>query len=199
MSANLIGRTKPGCGTPTGYRNHYFRGERPCEECKREQYQRKRELRLFQRNPELRAQEVTNRTLARFEARWIAGPGGCYLWTGELSKTGYGVFKAGGRNRVAHRWYYQAKRGAIPSGLQLDHLCRVRRCVNPDHLEPVTPKENVARSAKAAQPTCRYGHPYTPENTSIIKSDGSRRCRQCSRDVSRRYYWRQAAKRGGVA
>lgn len=76
---------------------------------------------------------------------------GCYLWIGSVGKKGYGQFglgNDGSRNRVvrAHRFSYELKYGPVPIGLELDHNCRVRSCVNPDHLEPVTHVENLRRS-----------------------------------------------------
>jgi hypothetical protein len=83
---------------------------------------------------------------ARFDAKVDrSDPDGCWLWTGTL-RSGYGRFRADGRLVQAHRYSYERAVGPIPADRQLDHLCRVRRCVNPDHLEPVTPSENVLRS-----------------------------------------------------
>lgn len=74
----------------------------------------------------------------------------CWIWQlKRAARTGYGVVRVGGRDLLAHRWEYERANGPIPEGLQLDHLCQVRECVNPDHLEPVTPKENTRRSAAA--------------------------------------------------
>ncbi len=69
----------------------------------------------------------------------------CWVWHGQVRKDGYGVSFQGGGPRLAHRVYYEDVRGSIPAGLQLDHLCRVRSCVRPDHLEPVTQKVNSRR------------------------------------------------------
>jgi hypothetical protein len=70
----------------------------------------------------------------------------CWLWTGGKTKNGYGSFyPKKGPSKYAHRWLYALVRGPIPEGMQLDHLCRVRHCVNPDHLEPVTMQENLRR------------------------------------------------------
>lgn len=77
------------------------------------------------------------------------GPGGCWLWTGALSDDGYGQFQLGCRRVIAHRFAYELCVGPIPDGLHIDHVyangCRYRNCVNPNHLEPVTPKENTRR------------------------------------------------------
>lgn len=75
----------------------------------------------------------------------------CWLWTGSLTWDGYGLFRENNRRTGAHRFAYEYHVGPIPAGLQLDHLCRVRNCVNPDHLEPVTASENTRR-AYAARP-----------------------------------------------
>lgn len=73
------------------------------------------------------------------------GPGGCWLWTGTINGAGYGTFRVDGETVGAHRYVYETERGPIPEGLHLDHLCSVRNCVNPSHLEPVTPSENIQR------------------------------------------------------
>ena len=90
----------------------------------------------------------------------------------------------------AHRVAYELMRGPIPDGLTLDHLCRNVGCVNPDHLEPVTMKENILRgyspAAQAARrDECAHGHAYTPENT-YRYANGSRRCRICQRAAQAR-------------
>ena len=76
---------------------------------------------------------------------WSAGPSACWLWVGSRQSMGYGNLSFGGRHQLAHRVAYQLGVGAIPDGLELDHLCRVLRCVNPAHLEPVTRQENLRR------------------------------------------------------
>ena len=74
----------------------------------------------------------------------------CWIWQLKIHpNTGYGVVRTAGRDQLAHRAEYERANGPIPEGMQLDHLCRVRECVNPDHLEPVTPKENTRRSTVA--------------------------------------------------
>jgi hypothetical protein len=72
----------------------------------------------------------------------------CWLWLKTIGENGYGRARVLPRRwTVAHSKYYADKYGPVPAGLELDHLCRVRRCVNPDHLEPVTRSENVRRGA----------------------------------------------------
>lgn len=113
----------------------------------------------------------------------------CWLFTGALAG-GYGRFYLAGGLVPAHRYAYELLVGPIPEGLQLDHLCRVRNCVNPGHLEPVTQRENLlrgtgpsARHARAAQ--CPQGHPYDAANT-YTAPNGHRHCRTCRAAVNRR-------------
>lgn len=77
---------------------------------------------------------------------FVVDDNGCWIWAKHINRKGYGQLNRDGAN-YAHRWYYEAKHGPIPEGLVLDHLCRVRPCVNPDHMEPVTNEENIARGA----------------------------------------------------
>ncbi len=121
---------------------------------------------------------------------------GCWLWMLAVSPTGYAIcplrrFRDTG-TRLAHRISYTAFNGPIPPGLDLDHLCRVRCCVNPDHLEPVTRKENLRRGAKAdrngiLKATCKRGHPMTPDNLFIVKCNGVRLCRICNNARTHKY------------
>lgn len=112
----------------------------------------------------------------------------CWLWAASTSTNGYGQFYAGGLKFSAHRWLYETLIGPVSDELDLDHLCRVRRCVRPSHLEPVTPRENVLRGSgfpavNAVKTHCPQGHPYDAENTLVSK--GERRCRTCHRDRER--------------
>lgn len=126
--------------------------------------------------------------LDRIRDRSIPEPmTGCWFWTGSLNTCGYGQIYIDGRMPHAHRAAYEAVYGKVPPGLELDHLCRVRSCVNPDHLEAVTHRTNVLRgesvSARCAAIThCPVGHPYAGENLYTRTSDGARLCRQCHRD-----------------
>jgi hypothetical protein len=114
--------------------------------------------------------------------------GRCWLWTGYLDPAGYGGFSPGTRKSMpgvrAHRWAYQDVRGPIPDDLPLDHLCRVRSCVNPAHLDPVTIGENCRRGA-AVRTHCPHGHPYSGDNLYITRQ-GARACRECGRQAVRR-------------
>jgi hypothetical protein len=91
---------------------------------------------------------------------------GCWEWCGELSSNGYGRVWRNNKRIAAHRAYYEQEVGPIPDGLQLDHLCRNRRCVNPDHLEPVTRTENQLR----ARPFAKKAHrKLTAEAVAFIR------------------------------
>ena len=105
---------------------------------------------------------------------------GCWEWTAARMRNGYGAFRIPGVASHAHRAAYLLIVGSIPDGLHLDHLCRNRLCVNPDHLEPVTQRENNRRAA-AVVTHCPRGHEYTTANT-YFRSRGSRDCRTCNRD-----------------
>lgn len=113
---------------------------------------------------------------------------GCWLWTGYLGTHGYGTAHDGIRTTQAHRATYRAWRGDIPPRTPLDHLCRVPACVNPDHLEVVSHRTNFLRgmsppAVAIRDGRCRFGHPYTEENT-YYRANGNRQCRICTR---RRY------------
>ena len=109
--------------------------------------------------------------------------GDCAIWQGALSWNGYGQFWTGTRKQVAHRFAYEFYIGDVAAGLELDHLCCNRSCVNPFHLEPVTGSVNCRRGLRHTLIThCPYGHPYTKENT-YIRANGKyrRECRMCRR------------------
>lgn len=95
---------------------------------------------------------------------------GCWLWIGGTNSTGYGCFRIGRSKKSAHVVSYEHFVGPKPEGLELDHLCRVRNCVNPEHLEPVTHAENIRRSPLhpsallRARMHCPQGHPYSGDN-----------------------------------
>ena len=111
----------------------------------------------------------------------VAPQGDCWVWSGGGTSAGYGQFK----RKYVHRLSYEEMVGEIPQGLVLDHLCRNKRCVNPDHLDPTTIGINVTRGFEALrQLACKRGHKRTPENT-YTKPDGYQECRTC-RVINRR-------------
>ncbi len=126
---------------------------------------------------------------AKIEKRISPEPNsGCWLWVGTISVHGYGRMKRNGKPVPAHRLVYELLRGPIPDGLVLDHKCRLKCCVNPDHLEPVTIGENSRRGIKGRLTThCPQGHAYDEANTYRWPPGTERRyCRACARDLQRR-------------
>jgi hypothetical protein len=133
-------------------------------------------------------------------ARPDLGP--CWVWTVSTRDNGYGQFNLHGRMLGAHRIAYLFVKGSVPDDLQLDHLCHTydpdcpggndclhRRCVNPDHLEPVTQRVNLLRgqgfvAKNAAKTHCKHGHPFNSANTRLLEG-GGRLCRECNRERKR--------------
>ena len=117
----------------------------------------------------------------------------CWLWNGYVNSRGYGTAYVNGRTREAYRALYELIVGPVPNGLHLDHLCRVTRCVNPYHLEPVTHAENMRRAA-AARTHCKNGHEWSEATTYLYQ--GKRDCRACNterhRKVGRQVRYRPA-------
>jgi len=123
----------------------------------------------------------------RFWEKVYADPNtGCWLWGGATRSDGYGALWFNKKVMAAHRISHEFFCGEIPSGLEIDHLCRVRCCVNPDHLEPVTHSENIrrglapqaGRAFQLAKTHCPSGHPYDGDNL-YIDPRGRRGCRSC--------------------
>ena len=132
------------------------------------------------------------------------GPDECWPWLGSRVD-GYGSINIGsGRTRRAHQVAFDLTNGAVPDGLELDHLCRNPWCVNPSHLEPVTHRENILRgegptARRARQTHCKRGHPLSGENL-YVDDRGYRRCRECERNRERvRVPLRRAARRAARA
>lgn len=120
--------------------------------------------------------------------------GPCLLWTAAKNDCGYPVVRLGGRNQYAHRIAFQMARGSIPEGFKLDHLCRVANCINPQHLEAVTKRENLMRSTcvsakNAAKLCCPKGHSLTGENLiPWFLERGKHVCRTCKNERERLRY-----------
>lgn len=132
----------------------------------------------------------------RFEEGYVRIPeSGCWIWIAAMSD-GYGHFMVNGKLIKAHRYAYEQKHGPIPEGLQIDHLCRVRCCVNPAHLEAVTQQENMERGKKYSnnhsrdKTHCPQGHPYSGDNLYIMPN-GGRQCRICKNQSVINYRLRQ--------
>ena len=115
----------------------------------------------------------------------------CWLYAGYKSNLGYGQLWLDGKRYIAHRVSYETFVKPIPEGLVIDHLCRVRHCINPDHLEPVTSRENTLRGEgvliNKRKTHCPKGHEYTQSNT-VSYSNKWRRCRQCIVIKNKLYY-----------
>lgn len=140
--------------------------------------------------------EVMERFMVKVDR---AAAGGCWLWLSDRNlkngRPSYGRFRLRGVSELAHRFAYEAFVGYIPEGMVIDHLCRNQGCVNPEHLEAVTPRENSLRgdsppAANARKTHCPKGHPLVEGNLDAGElRQGRRCCLTCKRDRGRRY-WR---------
>lgn len=116
----------------------------------------------------------------------------CINYKGTIKNTGYGIWRKNGVSIYAHRLVYELLVGKIPQGYTIDHLCRNKACVNPQHLEAVTQRVNVMRSdaptsINAQKTHCSNGHEFTIENT-YRRKDGRRICKACEKTYHRQYY-----------
>jgi hypothetical protein len=124
----------------------------------------------------------------RLRADCVRDPAtGCLLWMGYRNVAGYGRVSHGGqKNLSVHRLAYRLWVGELPTELHVDHLCRVRNCVEPTHMQAVEPRENV-RLVNARKTTCKRGHPLSGDNLYINAASGSRVCRTCMKEHRERY------------
>lgn len=118
----------------------------------------------------------------------------CWLWRGKVNPDGYVSFRVDGITVVAHRWFYEQLNGKVNQFLELDHLCRIRHCMNPKHLEVVSSQENALRSSgfpaiNAAKTHCPKGHEYTADNLYVY--NGSRQCKTCTKARSLAAHYRK--------
>ena len=138
---------------------------------------------------------------------------GCWLWSAAVNQAGYAWYNVSGDPDRGHRVSYEALVGAIPDGLEIDHLCRVRCCVNPDHLEAVPHRVNMHRGfaphgINARKTHCKRGHPFDAANTHSytyarrkggrLRFETYRLCRACNRENCRQYQRRKALVRGAA-
>lgn len=114
----------------------------------------------------------------------------CWIWSWSLDRHGYGQVRAFGTTKRAHRIVYELLVGEVAEGLDLDHICRNRSCVNPQHLEPVTRSQNLLRGElwQSKKTCCPEGHPYD-----LIDNRGARRCRKCLKRIAHRNYLKRKA------
>lgn len=196
------------CGIPreAAKRKKMTRGR--CSKC----YQR--HLYALKKSGEFESLNAPQPVMERFLARISKQPNGCHQWTGQMNHhTGYGMMSISGTMHYAHRLAYTLFVGPIPERMDMDHtchngdkscngqaLCMHRRCVNPEHLEPVPHRINVTRShltsaGKNARKThCKLGHEFTTANT-FLKADGGRACRACNNLKQREYGKRRRAEK----
>lgn len=133
----------------------------------------------------------------RFKEKYrVDQESGCWIWTASLMPNGYAQFRySRAKNGYGHRFSYEHHIGPIPEGRQIDHLCKNKACVNPDHLDVVTPKTNIERigprrSANAEKTHCPRGHPLSGDNLYVFPNRRARTCRTCRREYAREYYVR---------
>lgn len=183
--------------------------ERRCIECGSTKYYARercqtcygRYRRRLKRSGEFTLILVHGEPLERLSSRTEPGPDGCLLYTGNLNNRGYGMLSVDGTPTLAHRAMYELTVGPIPDGMNLDHTCHNRdtacmggdacwhrRCINVEHLEPVTGAENTRRGKSWAingtKTHCPQGHPYDQDNTHVW--NGRRYCRACNNALKAR-------------
>lgn len=119
--------------------------------------------------------------IKRLHGKYDVKSSGCWEWNRSFTKGGYPIYRAFCIHTTAHRISYAIFNGDIDDGMEIDHLCKNIKCVNPNHLEQVTRKENVKRSYKPMQSHCVNGHIFDEKNTYLKPSNGTRACRKCNK------------------
>lgn len=136
--------------------------------------------------------------LERFEQKYIPEPNsGCWFWVGSLTHDGYPRIKVAGKSIGGHRVSFELFKGPIAEGLEVDHRCNMPCCVNPDHLDAVTPLENFERcgnplNLNRLKQACGRGHPFAGENL-YVDASGKRGCQTCRREAKQRHRRKHAA------
>lgn len=129
-------------------------------------------------------EEYRSKLIGRILAKVKVSETGCMLYTGAINSGGYACVKVMGKQFYAHLVYFTLMKGMIPEGMQHDHLCEVRHCINPDHIKQATPRENTLRSRtgitaiNSKKTHCKRGHEFSLENTRLLKT-GHRECKIC--------------------
>lgn len=153
-----------------------------------------RDQRIRERPSGIRTHTAFGKTAwERFEEKFTLDPStDCWLWHGATDSWGYGTVTINNRQFGAHRVSYEYRYGSVPKKpLELDHICRVRWCVNPEHLEPVTGKTNTLRgntitATNARKTHCPRGHPLSGDN--VYAHNGHRSCKICNRERGKARY-----------
>lgn len=147
---------------------------------------------------------IGSRRAGRNPIGYVVTESGCWEWVGAIAPTGYGVYTGQGGGGGAHRYVYKLLVGPIPEGLTLDHLCRNRLCVRPDHLEPVTMFENTMRgntvaAVNAKKTHCPKGHPYEGDNVVRYPRHATWRvCKVCKYARNRVWWARRTRKKASA-
>ena len=137
--------------------------------------------------------------MQRFVASIERDNNGCWLWTSTLNSRGYARISIRNKMVLAHRWIWMRWNGPIPDDLVVDHLCEVKRCVNPDHMQLLTSQENIRRSCPL-KTHCPRGHELDIVGFYLDRSNGARKCKVCHLErTNARYHRMQQAKKLSLA
>lgn len=125
----------------------------------------------------------------RFDVKYLKMADGCWHWIAQIAPNGYGRLQMGTKAEYAHRVSYTLHKGEIPEGMHVHHVCEVRQCVNPDHLQAITPRANLMASDTNARRNARKTHCLNGHSLedAWVRDNGARSCRQCNRDAQARY------------